>query len=168
MAKHTLYIKENGTFEYHLKGDLLDVSSNGTWRLLDQKELILESNKSLRSGVIDFVEEINSSTKKVNIELMDENGQPLSYAAVTVNGKSANGFNVNENGSGSYETTDLKSLTINYLGSQYEYVLTKPKTNKLILTIRLQSEATMFFNNEVWKVQKKKLVGKNNLTLRKK
>jgi FlaG/FlaF family flagellin (archaellin) len=126
----------------------------------------LKSDPSLRSGVIDFVEEVNSSSEGLSIKLIDENGQPLSYASVTVNGNNANGFNVDENGYGSYETTDLKSMTINYLGNQYEYVLTKPRANNLILTIRLQSEAIMFFNNEVWKVQRKKLVGKNNLILR--
>ncbi len=168
MTNHTLSIKENGNFEYQLKAELLDVISYGTWSLSDQNELILKSDSSLRSGVIFFVEEINSSTEVLNIRLINENGQPLAYASVAVNGNNVNGFNVDENGNGSYEVANLKSVTINYLGNQYEYVLTKPRTNNLILTIRLQNEATIFFDNEVWKVRRKKLVGKNNLILRQK
>lgn len=165
MVNHTLLINQDGTFDYHLNGELIEASSNGTWHLSDQKELILKSDKALQPGVIDYIEEINSSTELLSVKLIDEDGQPLSHAAVTLNGDNTNGFSVDENGYGSYELTDLKSLTINYLGNQYEYVLSNPEKNKLILTIRLQSEESMYFNNEVWKVQKKKLVGKNNLTL---
>jgi hypothetical protein len=165
MVKHSLIINQDGTFDYHLKGELIDASSYGTWYWSNQKELVLKSDKSFQTGVIDYIEEFDSSTESISVKLIDETGKPLSYAAITLNGENIKGFSVDENGYGSYEITNLKSLTINYLGTHYEYLLSNPEKNNLILTIRLQSEESMYFNNEVWKVQKKKLVGKNNLTL---
>lgn len=168
MVNHSLIINQDGTFDYHLKGELIDASSNGMWHLSDQKELVLKSDKLHQPGVIASIEELNSSTEALSIKLIDEAGQPLSYAAITLNGDNTIGFSVDENGYGSYEITDLKSLTINYLGSHYEYALSNPEKNKLTLTIRLQSERSIFFNNEVWRIERRKLIGKNNLTLRQK
>lgn len=152
-----LFIKEDGAFEYY-EYDELYPTSYGTWQLSNKEDLVLKSDESLRCGVLDFIEEIDSLTERLTIKLIDENKESLPGAAVTVNEPSKRkGFNVDENGYGSYEISDLKFLTIGYLGVEYEYVLTNPKANKLILTIRLQTGETIFLNDELLKVRRKSI-----------
>ncbi len=167
MVNHILQIEKDGNFRYYSKGDLLDVSGNGTWHLSAQGDLVLKSDQTLRPGVIDFVEDRNPSKVGFNIKVLDENGKPLSHAAVTLNGNSKHGFNVDENGLGRYKTSALKSLSINFLGEEYRYVLNNPNSNYIVLTIRLQSASIMYFDNEIWEVKRKKLIGRDNLILKK-
>lgn len=165
LSNHTLFLEENGSFKYNLRGDLIDAQSNGTWRLSGSKELILASNDSLRSGIVESVEKTGIVRQGFSINLTDAGGEPLAYASVTVNDEH-NGFNVNSDGYGSYQIDSLKSLTIHFLGEDYQYLLEDPSTNVLTLAIKLHSNETIFFNNKAWKLQGKKLIGKNGLTLK--
>ena len=164
LSNHTLFLEENGSFQYDLSGELSDAQSNGTWRLSGSKELILASNDSLRPGIVQSVEKTDIVRQGFSIKLTDAGGEPLPYASVTVNDEH-NGFNVNGVGYGSYQIDGLKSLTIYFLGEEYQYILENPSTNVLTLAIKLHSEKTLFFNNEAWKLQGEKLIGKDGLTL---
>ncbi|MBL7976952.1 MAG: hypothetical protein JNN12_01330 [Bacteroidetes Order II. Incertae sedis bacterium] len=167
IINRVLKINQDGSFNYYAQGDLIDASSFGTWKISYDKKLILNSDESLKTGVIDCVEEYSSPIELLSVKLIDEGGLPLGYAGVLLNEDGTNGFAVDENGYGSIKFNDLKILTISYLGNKYEYILSNPKNNKLTITIRLQSNESIFFNNEIWKVRKNKLINNNNLILRK-
>lgn len=163
---HSIELVENSTFIYNITGGLINQTSEGIW-VYNDSVLILKSNPDLKPGVIDIIEKIDFSSDSFNIKVIDENGNPLSFAAISINGNTEYGFDLDENGIGKHESFELKSLTTHYLASNYNCKLKDPKSNNIELKIRLESEDSFHFENEIFKVKNRKLIGKNDFKLKK-
>jgi len=165
MMFHTLLLKEDSTFFFSERGHLVDAKSNGFWSVTGSGDIILNSEDSLKPGVIKVKEKIVLPKEFIEINVVDELDLPLPYASIVLNENLSEGYNLNENGRVNFGYLSIKSIRVHFLGGSYDYKVDDSNSNLFVLKIRLEKESIIYFDNELWKFKGGILIDQNHLIL---
>ena len=160
----SIYLKEDGSFIYNLKGDLINETSEGNWKI-NNNILTLKSYDKYKSG-INFTEEIKKNdSDKLTIKVYEDNGDPLSYANIALDNVIKG--STNAEGIMIVDEINFSKVSINYLSNTYHYELRKKNINYLILKISLDDLGKVHFDHEKFVLKNKFIYWRNrNLKFR--
>lgn|SRR5690606_3002105 len=151
-----LELKPDSIFVYNAIGDLIRVKSEGIWKY-DSINIILQSYEDYKSGIVDVGVEEYKRLDSIHIKVIDVNQQPLSHAALALNGQNLK-FILNEYGEIKFPLQPIDSIQIYYLGDQYNYNTINKYSDFIELKINLKDLSKRYYFSKKLKIRKNKLI----------
>lgn len=164
-VKHSLTLYKDSTFFFTSYGDLIFKESKGRWTV-KKRRLILQSFDKYRTGYIIVKDESFETKSEINtnyiFSFINQDSIPLVGATIYYSGFS---YSVPESGIVRINVEQDSTFNIKYLGETYYGFFCKNGLyRKKVILVQTKKEV-VFFENEKWKITRRKVVSKSGITL---
>ncbi len=154
---HKLHIHQDGSFDYSIKGSLIDAVTEGFWEIDSMGFLVLKSHENLKPGLIKS-EEFKVGRTGRFFKIVDSEGLPLLFSSIVSLQDTSFHVVTNEVGEIYIDDNAIKDLEIYFLGEKFEYSIKSHYADSVVLFLQLRNPEFFYLENERFQLKNKKLV----------
>ncbi len=152
-----IIIKSNGEFYYSSTQGLLKPVSNGEWKIINEDEIVLNSEEKFRSGYIKEIEKTKTNFNETIISVVDGNNNVLENGILYINDKSDEEFKLDDKGQVQIKSKVI-SISVLTLSGFYTLKLDSEGFYNITLKVRHEELNDVFFENKVLRIKRNFLI----------
>lgn len=161
-----LELNNDNSFTYRNYGHMTNQLSAGRWRR-SGNDIILKSREEFKVG-IKHVSETNIEIDSTKIQLFEDAESPVLGATIVIDDNYDQSLVTDRSGTVILHENNLRKIQISFLHHTFSYNVKHSTSNSFQFQLDFDTLGKKYFDNEVWKLRGKTIIGpdKQKLSLK--